>query len=195
MKISTPAYLLLSGACALALMSSAWGDNRLHASGITPNAPARFADRDDHRGGRDFHVDHRGAVWGHGDIRSFHVQDWGAWRGGRWVHDWHGGHLGWWWVVGGAWIFFNAPIYPYPDPYTPPTVIVQTVPAAPPPPNADAMPPNMAAVPPAPVYWYYCPTAQNYYPYVAQCPVDWQKVPATQAPPSNTPPGGDSSTW
>ena len=191
MKFSTPAHLLLSCACALALVTSAWAGDRPRAIPTFGHGrPVLFADRDDHhdRGGHDFHVDHRGAVWGHGDIRSFHDHDWDAWHGGRWVHDWHGGHLGWWWVVGGAWIFFNAPIYPYPDPYTPPTVIVQTVPAAPP-------PPNTAAVPPAPVYWYYCPTAQNYYPYVAQCPVDWQKVPATQAPPSNTPPGGDSSTW
>lgn len=193
MKFSAPAQLLLSCACALTLVTSTWAGDRPRAVPVFGHdRPVMLADRDDHRGddhhGAVFHVDHRGAVWGQGEIWRFRDHDWDDWHRGRWVHDWHGGHLGWWWVVGGAWIFFNAPIYPYPDPYTPPAVIVETVPAAPP-------PPNTAAVPPAPVYWYYCPTAQNYYPYVAQCPVDWQKVPATQAPPGNTPPGGDSSTW
>ena len=140
--------------------------------------------------------DHRGVVWGHGDIRHFHDFDYHAWRGGRWVHDWHDNHFGWWWIVGGAWVFYNAPIYPYPDPYVPSTVIVQTAPPAPPPSDA-----------PAPAYWYYCASAQNYYPYVTQCPVGWEQVPATpvapaQAPPPPppgspppAPPAGDDSTW
>ena len=66
--------------------------------------------------------DHRGAVWGHGDIRHFHDHDFRDWQGGRWIHDWHDNHFGWWWVIGGAWVFFNAPVYPYPDPYVPATV-------------------------------------------------------------------------
>ena len=126
---------------------------------------------DGHHDDRHFpiHVeDHRGVVWGHGDIRHFHDFDFDDWHRGHWVHDWHDNHLGWWWVVGGAWVFFNVPVYPYPDPYVPSTVIVQTVPAAP------------AAA--APAYWYYCPSAQNYYPYVTQCPVGWQQVPATPPP-------------
>src|SRR5215469_3478597 len=41
------------------------------------------------------------------------------WRGGGWRHGWYGGRFGWWWVVGGAWYFYNAPVYPYPDPYVP----------------------------------------------------------------------------
>ncbi|HEV2212793.1 MAG TPA: hypothetical protein VGS99_05560 [Gammaproteobacteria bacterium] len=196
MKISKPIQPLLVGACALALTAGAWADNRPRAVGFAHGnpAPARVADHDSHRGPV-FHEDHRGVQWGHGDIRTFHTHDWDAWRGGRWVHDWHGGHLGWWWVVGGAWVFFNAPVYPYPDPYVPPTVIVQAVPAAPAASPVPPPPPGAAAVPPAPLYWYYCPTAQNYYPYVTQCPVDWQQVPATQAPPAATPPGGDNSTW
>ena len=125
-------------------------------------------------------VDHRGAVWGHGDIHHFHDSDFHAWQGGRWVHDWHGNHFGWWWVVGGAWVFFSAPVYPYPDPYVPSTVIVQTAPA-----------PAPVVTAPAPAYWYYCSSAQNYYPYVTQCPVGWEQVPATPqppAPPAGTPP-------
>jgi len=135
---------------------------------------------DGHHQDRHFpiHVeDHRGVAWGHGDIRHFHDFDFDAWHRGRWVHDWHDNHFGWWWVVGGAWVFFTAPVYPYPDPYVPSTVIVQTPPAAPAP----------AGTAPAPAYWYYCASAQNYYPYVTQCPVGWEQVPATPPP---APPAG-----
>lgn len=127
------------------------------------------------------HEDARGVVWGHGDIRRFHDHDFDAWRGGHWIHDWHDNHFGWWWVVGGAWVFFNAPAYPYPDPYVPSTVIVEQAPSQP----VEAAP---AAPPaPAPAYWYYCASAQNYYPYVTQCPVGWEQVPATP-PAANTAP-------
>lgn len=97
----------------------------------------------------------RGRPAWHGDIRRFPEHDWGVWRGGRWYHGRHGGHLGWWWIVGGAWYFYPAPIYPYPDPYAPP-----------------------GTVPPPVQYWYYCPPAGTYYPYVAACPYGWRQVPA-----------------
>jgi hypothetical protein len=32
--------------------------------------------------------------------------------------------------------------------------------------------------------WYYCPDAKGYYPYVRECPGDWQAVPAE--PPSDS---------
>lgn len=167
-------------------------------------ASAAGASADDHHHASSpvhpHHVDSRGAAWGHGDIRHFHDHDFDAWHGGHWVHDWHDNHFGWWWIVGGAWVFFNAPIYPYPDPYVPSTVIVQETP-----PPAPAAPP---AAGPAPAYWYYCASAQNYYPYVTQCPVGWEQVPAMPPPPSSTPPApqgnpppppappaGDDSTW
>ena len=38
----------------------------------------------------------------------------------------------------------------------------------------DYGPPAVAA--PAPAYWYYCPPAGAYYPYVQDCPVGWQLV-------------------
>lgn len=98
--------------------------------------------------------------WGHGDIHRFHERDWGDWHRGRWDHDWHGGRFGWWWVVGGVWFFYPRPVYPYPDPYLPPDYVVAT------------------GTPP-PAYWYYCPTARTYYPYVQACPVPWQPVPAS----------------
>ncbi len=111
---------------------------------------------DDHRHFPVRVVDHRGVVWGHGDIRHFHDFDDHAWRGGHWIHDWHDNHFGWWWIVGGAWVFYNAPVYPYPDPYVPSTVIVQQAPP----------PAPVPAAAPAPAYWKYCASAQNYYPYV-----------------------------
>lgn len=95
-----------------------------------------------------------------GDIHNFRDHDLDFWRGGRWFHGPHGGRDGWWWIVGGAWYFYPAPIYPYPDPYLPATV-------APPPPGPT----------PAPT-WYYCPKPQGYYPYVGECTVPWQPVPA-----------------
>jgi len=96
----------------------------------------------------------RGGDWHDRDIHRFHERDFGRWRGGRWIHARHDGRFGWWWVVGPSWYFYPAPIYPFPDPYTPPF-----------------------AAPGAPA-WYFCPPAQAYYPYVPTCPVPWQIVPA-----------------
>jgi hypothetical protein len=106
----------------------------------------------------------------HGDIARFHEHDWDLWRGGRWAHEIHDGRLGWWWVAGGAWYFYPAPVYPYPDPYQPPVTIA----AAP-----SAVPP-----PPAPNTWYYCEAAKGYYPYVATCHGGWKAVPANPVPPA-----------
>src|SRR5262245_44131853 len=83
-----------------------------------------------------------GPVW-HGGIDHFHEHDIVVWRGGRWFHGWHETRLGWWWIVGPAWYWYPAPIYPYPEPYTPPVVV--QVPASPP-----AQPQNL------PPTWYYC---------------------------------------
>jgi hypothetical protein len=102
----------------------------------------------------------------HGDIHNFHEHDWGVWRGGHWYHGGHGGRMGWWWVVGGTFYFYPAPVYPYPSPWEPPAVELVT-------------PPVGSAPPPPPTqYWYYCPPAKSYYPYVPTCPGGWQQVPA-----------------
>lgn len=106
------------------------------------------------------YADHRGRPapgWHGNDIRHFHDRDFGVWRGGRWYHGPHGGRAGWWWVTGGLWYYYSAPVYPYPDPYLPPAVVVPR-PAAP--------------------LWYYCDAYRNYYPYVATCPMPWRAVPA-----------------
>ena len=94
-----------------------------------------------------------------GDIRRFQELDWRVWRDGRWVHERHDGRLGWWWVIGGLWYFYPAPVYPYPNPYEPP--------------------PLELAPPPPAQFWYYCEALKNYYPYVRTCPGGWQQVPAT----------------
>jgi hypothetical protein len=122
-----------------------------------------IADRDDRRGGWDRHDDR--PAW-RGDIRRFHDRDFDHWRGGHWVHERHDGRLGWWWVIPtlGLWYWYSQPVYPYPNPYTPPVVVVpQTTPGAPPPAQ----------------YWYYCDASKTYYPYVQSCPGGWRMVPAT----------------
>ncbi|HEY3699428.1 MAG TPA: hypothetical protein VGK97_08860 [Spongiibacteraceae bacterium] len=110
-----------------------------------------------------------GRHW-HGDMREFHIHDYPHWREGRWYHGGHDGRLGWWWIAGDMWYFYAAPVYPYPDPYLPPTVAVE--------------PAQVTAVPPPPQNWYYCDSARNYYPYVSNCPEGWRAVPAQ---PSNPP--------
>jgi hypothetical protein len=102
----------------------------------------------------------------HGDIHRFRDQDLRQWHGGHWIHDRHAGRLGWWWVVGGVWYLYPAPVYPYPDPYVPPTV---------------AQPAQPTSV--STQYWYYCAPARAYYPYVTSCSEGWMQV----VPPPTTP--------
>ena len=126
----------------------------LASLGLGLLATGAHADRDDH--------------WGH-NARRYYGHDYGDWRRGHWEHGHHDGRLGWWWVVGGLWMFYPQPLYPYPpEPYSPPVVVVQpSTPAAPPPPQAQ--------------YWYYCDGARAYYPYVTSCPSGWRQVPVAPA--------------
>lgn len=94
-----------------------------------------------------------------GDIHRFREHDWDRWRGGRWVHGRHSGRFGWWWVIGDVWYFYPAPVYPYPNPYSPPVVVAPTA-------------------PPPPTNYYYCDNPAGYYPYVPSCRVPWRIVPA-----------------
>lgn len=98
------------------------------------------------------------APW-HGNIGRFHDNDLHVWRDGRWSHQHHDGRLGWWWITGGTWYYYPAPVYPYPNPYIPPPY------------TANAYGDNG--------YWYYCPPYEQYYPYVSRCPDPWLRVPAT----------------
>lgn len=113
--------------------------------------------------------------WYGSEIRHFERADVHVWRGGSWFHTHHEGQLGWWWVVGGLWYFYPEPVYPYPDPYIPPVVVVQ-------------LPPVSPATTPTPQYWYYCEANQNYYPYIPTCPTNWKMVPVTPPVPVATPP-------
>ena len=116
-----------------------------------------------------------GPYW-HGGIEHFHEHDIVVWRGGRWFHGWHGNRIGWWWIVGPAWYWYPTPVYPYPNPYTPP-VVVQVPPS----------PPTQPQV--SPPTWYYCDRPAGYYPYVPECASGWKAVPATPPPgPASAPP-------
>ena len=71
--------------------------------------------------------------------------------------------------------FFPAPHYYYPAPvYAYPPVVL--APAAPP----VYIEQGSAAASGAPSGgdWYYCAASGAYYPYVAECPAGWQRVPA-----------------
>ena len=80
-------------------------------------------------------------------------------------------------IIGFGPAFYYPPPYVYyPAPavvYSPPPVVVQE-----PPVYVQQTPPPAAAPAPAPeVYWYYCQSANGYYPTVPSCPEAWVKVP------------------
>ncbi len=137
-------------------------------SAIAPHADAQPRERHDR--------------W-NGDIRHFHERDFDRWRGGRWFRGNYLGHYGWWWIVGGVYYWYPRPVYPYPDPYIPPAVITQAPPIVAQPPAV--APPAASQAPQAGTgVWYYCDSAQAYYPYVSQCPSGWRAVPTTPTSPS-----------
>ncbi len=111
-----------------------------------------------------------GGFHGHAGAGVGHA--WGGWHGRRGFHG-HGGGSGV--IVLGPDLWGNAPWWwapPYPDDtspdYTAPPVVVQPSP---------------------PAYWYYCPEARAYYPYVQHCPSGWLTVvPPTAAAPSGPTP-------
>ena len=86
----------------------------------------------------------------------------------------YGGGHGGGWGLGGSWIFpaliggaigydlanpyypyYSYPVYQQPYPIYAPSVAPSSV-----------------------QYWYFCPAANAYYPYVPSCPTEWQLVPA-----------------
>jgi len=74
------------------------------------------------------------------------------------------GHAWWhgrWW--GPPYPYWYYPRYYV---YTPPPVVVESPPVY-----------VQPDPPPAQAYWYYCPSAQAYYPSVQACPEAWVRVP------------------
>ena len=71
--------------------------------------------------------------------------------------------------------YYYYPPYPPPVVYTPPPVVIQETPPV----YVQQAPPPQAAAP-APsqeLYWYYCQSANGYYPTVQSCSEAWVKVP------------------
>jgi len=91
-----------------------------------------------------------------------------VYRGGYYGH---GGYYGRGGFYGGIYIgpgWWGWPYYPYPyyyPYYSQPPVIQQ-----------DPVYEQQAPAQDQPYYWYFCPDAKAYYPYVKQCPGGWQKV-------------------
>jgi hypothetical protein len=114
------------------------------------------------------------------EIHRFGERDLGIWRAGHWYHGRHEGRLGYWWVAAGLWYFYPSPVFPYPDPYTPPVLVINQQPPVVVAPQTPVM---VAPQAPAPVQqpaqsWSYCNSAKGYYPYVPSCPEGWKSVPA-----------------
>lgn len=105
-------------------------------------------------------VDFRGR-----SVRTLRPDQRALWRSGGWQHVWHQGRFGWWWVVGGAWYLYPAPVYPYPL-YASSVVFFEPAEVA-------------APAGPASPYWYYCSYPAGYYPAVQNCAYPWQTVPAS----------------
>jgi len=106
----------------------------------------------------------------------------GGWHGG----GWHGGHGGWhggWHggvFIGGPWWWGPYPYvgpypYAYPYGYYPPTYY----PYPPAVVDGPSVYIEQQAAPEGPSqgYWYYCASAQAYYPTVQKCREGWIKVP------------------
>ena len=97
-------------------------------------------------------------------------------HGGKHFHHGHG-RVG---VFVGAPLVFGGWAYPSPFYYPPPSTTRG--------PRATLLPTSSAGSQspqeqPAPAYWYYCPDAKAYYPYVKECPGGWQQVIPQPPPP------------
>jgi len=112
------------------------------------------------------------------------VQARGRVRGGVTFHLGYYGP-GYWWGPGywgpGYWgprYAYPPYVYDgYPGVYAPPVVVAP----AEPPVYIERDAPAQAA---APVWWYWCPDANAYYPYAKECPGGWQRVPPQPVAPA-----------
>ena len=103
--------------------------------------------------------------------------------GGRGHGHWHGGGSRVFIGVGPRFWYGGYPYpyyyYPYPYYYTPPPVVIRDPPVYVQQPG-QAQPAPSADTAPVEGYWYYCPSASEYYPSVSTCPEAWIKVPPRQ---------------
>jgi len=95
-----------------------------------------------------------------------------AWSGhghGRFHHGGFSGRVfigvspGFWWGPPPYW-YYPPPVYVY----SPPPVILQEPPVY--------VQPPAPATPPGTAYWYYCSSANAYYPNVSSCPEAWIRI-------------------
>ncbi len=84
---------------------------------------------------------------------------------GAWAHGWRT-HVGVY-VGGPLW----GPMWYPPPVYYPPQPVLITPPAPPVYIEQQQAPQEVQSH-----YWYYCPSAKAYYPYVKACPEAWQRV-------------------
>jgi len=120
-----------------------------------------------------------GLNWRDRNVSHFNQQDRSVWTSGRWWHGRHGNRTGWWWYTGGAWFFYDSPIYPYPG-YASDYYAYDD--------NDDedyASPDNGG------YYWYYCNNPPGYYPYVQSCRGPWERVAPTPPDAQDYGPGPD----
>lgn len=112
------------------------------------------------------------------------------WQRGYWFHGTYSGHVGWWWIVGPGWYFYETPMYPYPPASAQPVYVVQVPNAPPPPPAAAPGPPTgtnsvLVTAPTAPTksngsaqaFSYYCEKSKNYFPLIKTCDGRWIATP------------------
>jgi hypothetical protein len=125
-----------------------------------------------HGGGGGGHAGGNGGGGHYAGGGSGHYGGGGGWRGG----GWRGGGPGWWgvglglglgWGLGETYPYGYYPYDAYDYPYVAPPVVV-----------APVAPMQLQGAAPVGASWYYCDSAQGYYPYVTQCAEPWRSVPA-----------------
>ena len=112
------------------------------------------------------------------NVAHFNAQDRSTWQHGHWQHGKHHGRNGWWWNSGGAWFFYDQPVYPYPgyvsDTYYDDDYYADDGY------GAGYADPGYGAEPgDGGYYWYYCNNPAGYYPYVKSCRGPWRAVTPT----------------
>jgi hypothetical protein len=101
----------------------------------------------------------------------------GRTRGGVYLH--FGVPWGWWWP---RYYYYPPPVYyyDYPAPGYPPLAVDRRTP-----PTyverddlEESAPAESASTEQPTIWWYWCPSSRQYYPYVKQCPGGFHRVPS-----------------